>query len=53
LSRLRIVTELPPVKYAFRWGGGLVFKTVLNYPVQFREALDGAISRVEELEEAS
>ena len=34
LSRLRIVTQLPPVKYAFRWGDGLVFKTVHNYPVQ-------------------
>ena len=85
-SRLRIVLQLPPVKYAFRWDSVLVFKTVLNYLVQYtgdnpfrpqlseieevqwfspaearraisfknsRETLDAAISRVEELQEAS
>jgi 8-oxo-dGTP pyrophosphatase MutT (NUDIX family) len=30
LNRLRIVRRLPPVKYAFRWEGALVYKTVHN-----------------------
>ena len=33
INRLRIVSQLPPVKYAFRWEGALVFKTVHNYLV--------------------
>ena len=33
MNRLRIVNELPPVKYTFRWEGVLVFKTVHNYLV--------------------
>ncbi len=32
-NRLRIVSQLPPVKYTFRWEGALVFKTVHNYLV--------------------
>ena len=34
-GRLRILTQLPPVKYAFRWDSVLVFKTVHNYLVQY------------------
>jgi bis(5'-nucleosidyl)-tetraphosphatase len=34
LNRLRIVSQLPPVTYAFRWEGILVFKTVHNYLVE-------------------
>jgi 8-oxo-dGTP pyrophosphatase MutT (NUDIX family) len=34
IDRLRIVSQLPPVDYAFRWQGALVFKTVHNYLVQ-------------------
>ena len=37
IKRLRIQGQLPPVKYAFRWEGALVFKTVHNYLVE----LDG------------
>jgi 8-oxo-dGTP pyrophosphatase MutT (NUDIX family) len=33
LNRLCIVSQLPPVKYTFRWEGMLVFKTVHNYLV--------------------
>lgn len=51
LSRLRIVTPLPPVKYAFRWGGGLVFKTVHNYLVQFTGD-NGLTPQLSEIEEA-
>ncbi len=51
LSRLRIVTQLPPVKYAFRWGGGLVFKTVHNYLVQFTGD-NGFTPQLSEIEEA-
>jgi 8-oxo-dGTP pyrophosphatase MutT (NUDIX family) len=33
INRLRIVSQLPPVEYTFRWDGVLVFKTVHNYLV--------------------
>ena len=33
LNRLRILSQLPAVKYTFRWEGVLVFKTVHNYLV--------------------
>jgi len=32
-NRLRIVSQLPPVKYMFRWERVIVFKTVHNYLV--------------------
>jgi 8-oxo-dGTP pyrophosphatase MutT (NUDIX family) len=51
ISRLRIVSLLAPVKYAFRWEGILVFKTVHNYLVE----LDGEAAfrpQLSEIEEA-
>ncbi len=33
MNRLRIASQLPPVKYTFRWERVLVFKTVHNYLV--------------------
>ena len=34
LQRLRIVSRLPDIEYAFRWGTALVFKTVHNFLIQ-------------------
>jgi len=50
LNRLRIVGRLPLVKYAFRWDGVLVFKTVHNYLVLLNgeAALNPQLSEVEE-----
>ena len=50
LNRLRIVGRLPPEKYAFRWDGVLVFKTVHNYLVLLNgeAALNPQLSEVEE-----
>ncbi len=50
LNRLRIVRRLPPVKYAFRWEGALVYKTVHNYLVLFNgdAAFHPQLSEVEE-----
>jgi 8-oxo-dGTP pyrophosphatase MutT (NUDIX family) len=50
LKRLRIVRQLPPVKYAFRWEGRLVFKTVHNYLVLLdgEAAFNPQLSEVEE-----
>jgi 8-oxo-dGTP pyrophosphatase MutT (NUDIX family) len=50
IDKLRIVGQLPPVKYAFRWGGALVFKTVHNYLVELTgtAAFTPQLSEVEE-----
>lgn len=50
LNRLRIVRQLPPVKYAFRWDGRLVSKTVHNYLVVLdgEAAFNPQLSEVEE-----
>ena len=50
LGDLRIARPLPPIDYAFRWRGQLVFKTVHNYLVELRgEApLRPQLSEVEE-----
>lgn len=50
IKRLRIVGQLPPVKYAFRWEGVLVFKTVHNYLVLLsgEAAFHPQLSEIEE-----
>lgn len=50
IKRLRIVSQLPPVKYAFRWEGALVFKTVHNYLVELKgeAAFKPQLSEIEE-----
>lgn len=49
-NRLRIVSQLPPVKYTFRWEGVLVFKTVHNYLVLLigDAAFNPQLSEIEE-----
>jgi 8-oxo-dGTP pyrophosphatase MutT (NUDIX family) len=49
-NRLRIVSQLPPVKYTFRWEGVLVFKTVHNYLVLLSRdaAFNPQLSEIEE-----
>lgn len=51
LNRLRIVSQLPPVKYTFRWDGVLVFKTVHNYLVLLtgEAAFNPQLSEIEEV----
>jgi 8-oxo-dGTP pyrophosphatase MutT (NUDIX family) len=50
MNRLRIVSQLPPVKYTFRWEGVLVFKTVHNYLVLLTgdAAFNPQLSEIEE-----
>jgi 8-oxo-dGTP pyrophosphatase MutT (NUDIX family) len=50
MNRLRIVSQLPPVKYTFRWEGTLVFKTVHNYLVLLSgdAAFNPQLSEIEE-----
>lgn len=50
MNRLRIVSQLPAVKYTFRWEGELVFKTVHNYLVLLsgEAAFNPQLSEVEE-----
>ena len=50
MNRLRIVSQLPPVKYTFRWEGVLVFKTVHNYLVLLTSdaAFNPQLSEIEE-----
>ena len=50
LNRLRIVGQLPAVKYAFRWEGTLKFKTVHYYLVSLNgeAAFNPQLSEVEE-----
>jgi 8-oxo-dGTP pyrophosphatase MutT (NUDIX family) len=51
IGRLRIAAQLPPVKYAFRWEGALVFKTVHHYLVELTK--DAAFQpQLTEIEEA-
>lgn len=51
IGRLLIATQLPPVTYAFRWGGVLVFKTVHHYLVELTEDAEFVpqLSEVEEV----
>jgi 8-oxo-dGTP pyrophosphatase MutT (NUDIX family) len=51
MNRLRIVSQLPPVKYSFRWDGVLVFKTVHNYLVLLtaEAAFKAQLSEIEEV----
>lgn len=50
LNQLQIVSQLPPVKYRFRWEGALVFKTVHNYLVLLTgdAAFNPQLSEIEE-----
>lgn len=50
IARLRIVSQLPPVRYAFRWEGVLVFKTVHYYLVELQgeAALQPQLSEIDE-----
>jgi 8-oxo-dGTP pyrophosphatase MutT (NUDIX family) len=50
LNRLQIVSQLPAVKYTFRWEGMLVFKTVHNYLVLLtaEAAFNPQLSEIEE-----
>jgi 8-oxo-dGTP pyrophosphatase MutT (NUDIX family) len=49
-NRLRIVSQLPPVKYTFRWEGVLILKTVHNYLVLLLgdAAFNPQLSEIEE-----
>lgn len=51
INRLRIVGQLPPVNYAFRWEGVLIFKTVHNYLVELTDQA-GFHPQLSEVEEA-
>lgn len=51
IKDLRIVSLLPPVEYAFRWEGALLFKTVHNYLVEFTGEA-GFTPQLSEVEEA-
>jgi 8-oxo-dGTP diphosphatase len=51
LGGLRIVGQLPPVKYAFRWDGVVVFKTVHHYLVELTKDA-GFHPQPSEIEEA-
>jgi 8-oxo-dGTP pyrophosphatase MutT (NUDIX family) len=50
INRLRILSQLPPVKYAFRWEGDLIFKTVHHYLVELEgeAALNPQLSEIDE-----
>jgi 8-oxo-dGTP pyrophosphatase MutT (NUDIX family) len=50
IKRLRILGQLPPVEYAFRWESALVFKTVHHYLVEFSgdAAFRPQLSEIEE-----
>jgi 8-oxo-dGTP diphosphatase len=50
LNRLRILHQLPPVTYAFRWEGRPAFKTVHNYLVVLNgeAAFNPQLSEVED-----
>lgn len=50
IERLGIVSSLPPVRYAFRWEGVPVFKTVHNYLVELtgQAAFNPQLSEIEE-----
>ena len=50
LNQLQIVSQLPPVKYTFRWEGALVFKTVHNYLVLLTgdASFDPQLSEIED-----
>lgn len=49
-ASLRIVRSLPPIEYAFQWGGRLVYKTVRNFLVEARgnAPLRPQLSEIEE-----
>ncbi len=51
IGRLRILSQLPPVTYAFRWDGALIFKTVHNYLVELAGE-PGFKPQLSEIEEA-
>ena len=50
-ARLRTVSALPPIEYAFQWQGRLVFKTVHNFLVEARAdaPLSPQLSEIEEV----
>ncbi len=50
VKRLRMVSQLPPVTYTFRWEGAPVFKTVHIYLVEFtgEAAFEPQLSEIEE-----